>query len=128
MVNAHDAAQAAFAVTAGQAVILAVIGVMGSVLVALIGFFGGRGSVSAQLQGQLNASFKALTDKLVKEREADEKEMASLRGEVRQLDQHIRSLEELLRRSGIEVPPRPAVATVFVLERKEAGNGRTRFE
>lgn len=110
-------------ITEGQMVIVAILAASSSIIVALIAFFGGRGSVAAQLQGQLNESFKNLTADLQDERVtlrkawADERQLRlELESRLAGLEQHVRSLENVLRREGISVPPRRLVEPIVMLD------------
>lgn len=106
-----------------QTIIAGLIGLVGIIITGLLSFFGGRGSVQAQLQGQLNLSFKEFTDQLQEEHASDRSDIAGCRrrcgeleGQLRGLEQHLASLENLLRAHGISVPEAAKVATVFVLD------------
>lgn len=100
----------------GEIVLGAIVSTFGAVIVGFTSYFGGRGSVQAQLQAQLNASFKDLTDQLQKERVTDHAALGLMRGDLTNLEQHILSLEDILRRAGLPIPPRPKVTTVFFFE------------
>lgn len=93
-----------------------IMGVIGMVVVGLISFFGGRGSVQAQIQTALNNTFQNLVDQLQEERKDERQQILEMRGAIRAWEQHLISLENILRREGIDIPPRPVVATVFVLD------------
>ena len=110
------------------AVLTGMFGFLGTIIVGMLSFFGGRGSVQAQIQGSLNESFKILTEQLRQERTRDRVEILQLRGEVRGLEQHISSLETILRANGMEIPKRPLTAPVFVLDsndKEDFGADRT---
>ena len=103
--------------TAGffQEIVSSLFTFLGVVIVGFIGFFGGRGSVQAQLQGQLNASMKMYIEELKAERVADEKRILNLEARSAALEQYNLSLARILRDADIPVPPPPKTETVFVL-------------
>lgn len=92
------------------------VGAVASIITGVIAYFGGRGASIAAVQTALNASFKELVDTLQQERAADRKRMLEIEGRCNGLEQHIVSLERILRGAGIEVPPRPLTQTVFVFD------------
>lgn len=97
-------------------VIVALLGVIGTVSAAIIAFFGGRGASIASVQNALNASFKDLVNGLQEERKVDRLRMLQIEAQCRGLAQHIESLERILREHNIDVPRRPLTETVFVLD------------
>jgi hypothetical protein len=110
--------------TLSQTVVASLVGAFGTIVVGAVTFFGGRGSVTAQLQSAMTIATKELFETYRLERIEDHKTIISLKtevltltGTVAGLDQHVRSLESLLRTHGIKVPKRPITQTVFVLDR-----------
>lgn len=90
----------------------AVVTLLGSTLA----FITGKGVASAALQAQINASMKLLMRQLETEKADCERELKSLRVEVRTMQQIISSLEDILRRTGIDIPRREPAEVVFVLD------------
>lgn len=68
-----------------------------------------RVAAEAQQQATINEGFTALLKAAMESNREMQLEMVQLRGELRNLDQHILSLEEELRRHGIPLPKRPLV-------------------
>lgn len=98
-----------------ESVINAGLAFAGAVLVGLISFFGGRGSVQAQLQGQLNNSFQLYIKQLEKEREDDTKKLLDLQTKIGELWAYNRKLAAALRESGQKVPEPPNVEPIFII-------------
>jgi len=82
------------------------IGAIATVIAGFLSYFGGKNSASAQLQDALNNGFRVLD-------EARKRENAELRGRIASLEQHVFSLENILREKGIPIPARPRPAVVF---------------
>lgn len=93
----------------GEAITVAAIGLIGVVAAAWIAARKTRADVTASAQRTINEGWEGLMDDLREERRAWKDEATELRGEVRALSQHIISLENLLRRGGIDIPFRPAI-------------------
>lgn len=100
----------------GQTIVAGLTTASATVIVGLISFFGGRGSVQAQLQAQLNNSLKLHIDELKSERHTDQNRIQDLEVKVRGLQQYNESLARVLRDNNIPVPPPPKVEPVFVLD------------
>jgi len=99
-----------------QTIVAGILGVVSSVMIGLISFFGGRGSVQAQLQGQLNASMKLHIDRQDEILARNEERLQQMEVKVRGLQQYNESLARILRDNDIPVPPPPVVAPVFILD------------
>lgn len=97
-------------------IIVAILALLGTVISGFLGFAQGRGASIAAVQASLNASFGALVTELQEERKNDRRRMLDIEGRCNGMEQHIASLEQILRDNGIEVPRRPQVHTVFVLD------------
>lgn len=100
-----------FNLTSGQQVLAAMISAMAVIIVGMLSFIGGRGSVSAQLQAQLNGSFKNFTDVLNADLAGTRADLANERmqrilmeGKLRELQQYVESLEVFLRSKGFDIP------------------------
>ncbi len=102
--------------TPSATLITAGFGFLGAVIVGIISFFGGRGTSEAAVQNAINSGFKDLTAALQKEREENHTLIDELTGRVANLEQHMLSLEALLRDNGIPVPRRPAPTSVGIQE------------
>lgn len=101
--------------SAQQQLLVAVIAAFASVVASVVAYFGGRGSIASQLQGQINASFELLASQLNDQHDRDVTRMAQMEGHISALEQYQLSLERILRDAGIPIPTRPIAATVFVL-------------
>lgn len=99
-----------------EAVVIAVIATAGTILTALIAFFGGRGSVQAQLQGQLNDTMELVVKNLEKRLEDSDTLIRDMRVEIRSLQAYNIALARILRENNIPVPQPQTVAPVFVLD------------
>lgn len=93
----------------------------GIVIVGFIGFFGGRGSVQAQLQAQLNDTMKMVIAELKAEIDNLQGHIRALEGRSASLEQYNISLARILRDANIEVPPPPKTETVFILASPNPG-------
>lgn len=85
-------------------------------ITALIAFFGGKGNATAQLQGTLQDGVKLMIETYQREREADQKKIEHMEGEINQLKQMIESLQTLLRANGIEIPKYRPAAVITMLD------------
>lgn len=85
---------------------VALIGALATIVTGFLAYFGGKNSASAQLQDALNKGFQAIND-------ARKAENAELRGRIAALEQHVFSLENILRDNGHPIPSRPRPAIVF---------------
>lgn len=111
----------------GQQVIAAMISAFAVLIVGMLSFIGGRGSVSAQLQAQLNSSFKNFTDVLNADLAGTRADLANERmqrilmeGRLRELQQYVESLEMFLRSKGFDVPEH-MIPNMTVLPPKSSG-------
>jgi len=94
----------------------AIVAAIATITTGVIAFFGGKNSASAQMQAAINLGFKTLT-------QANNAQIAELRGDIRNLEQYVHSLESALRREGISLPERPLTVTVFAPFPKDDPNG-----
>jgi TolA-binding protein len=95
--------------------VASVIGLLTSIITGILSYFGGRGSVAAQIQTALNNSFESLSERLEIDNVSLRRRVTELEGNQRKMEQHISSLESLLRRNGIEVPSPPRIDTIVHL-------------
>lgn len=103
-------------ITIGQALLGVLITASSAVIVGLLSFFGGRGSVQAQLQGQLNASMKALIDEQAELRKVDQQTIRDLNLQLRSQQIYISKLAKALIELGADVPPPPEVVPILMLD------------
>lgn len=94
-------------VTGAFTVVVAVLGVFGAWLAAKQGAKSALKTADAAAQDTINAGFKTLMDASEEARASLEAQVAELTGHVRQLVQHVDSLEIILRDQGLPVPVRP---------------------
>lgn len=98
-----------------QEIVSSLFAFLGVVIVGFISFFGGRGSVQAQLQAQLNDTMKIVIGELKTELEDSKGQICAVEARSAALEQYNISLSRILRDAGIPVPPPPKTETVFVL-------------
>lgn len=95
-------------------------------ITGIVAFFGGKGSAQAQLQNSLNAFNTSVMHSLERERTHCEEKLKAMQlqldTEGRSLRQHISSLEEVIRRAGIEVPRHRPAEIIYVLDSQEKTN------
>lgn len=104
-----------------QEIVSSLFTFLGVVLVGFIGFFGGRGSVQAQLQAQLNDTMKMVVAELKGEVEEARAHIRTLESRSAALEQYNISLARILRDADIPVPAPPKTETVFVLAPSPSG-------
>jgi hypothetical protein len=84
----------------------AVVAALATIATGIIAFFGGKNSATALIQQSINQGFSTLAS-------ANHDEIIQLRGEIQGLKQYIRSLENVLRAQGLELPEHRMVEVVF---------------
>lgn len=93
--------------------IAAIIGALSAVILAMLN----RGpALDVMINTRLSALLSADSERIASMSETMDKsirEMAKLRASVDTLTQHVSSLEEILVRNGLSVPPRPAFLTMM---------------
>lgn len=80
--------------------------VLGSYLAARLAARAANKTADANVQNSINDGFRAMTVGFKEELAAAKSEIVELRGWIRDLIQHIESLEALLRPTGLDVPQR----------------------
>lgn len=63
-------------------------------------------TAESRVQEAINSGFEKLTARYEERDEAWQLEVSQLRGEIRDLSQHVESLEKILRENGIPIPQR----------------------
>lgn len=99
----------------GHDITVAVIGGAAAIIAAVIAFFAGKQSVLAQVTTSVTNGFEKLTQQLQEERDRDHKELLDLRGRIAQLEQHVLSLEAILRQKGIDIPTMLPVGVISIV-------------
>jgi hypothetical protein len=121
---------------AASAAAAAIVTVLGAVGVARYQSKPANQTAGAQMQIAINAGFEILSKAMHAEMEGMRQELSDARdamagqertiqeltGEIRNLSQHVVSLEKILRDAGMEVPDRPQVAAILPFEPPE-GSG-----
>lgn len=93
--------------------VAAIIGALSAVILAMLN----RGpALDVMINTRLSALLSADSDRIASLSETMDKsirEMAMLRASVDALTQHVNSLEEILVRNGLSVPPRPLIMALM---------------
>jgi hypothetical protein len=122
------------------AIIVSAIAAVGAVLAAFINNIGRKATAraaqvaaqaavrtaEASAQEKLNDAFAKYTEQLQEDRGQDRKRILECEGRCAALEQWAISLERLLRKHGIDVPPRPSPAAIVHLQAR-TGEAPHRF-
>lgn len=107
----------------GQQVLAAFITSVGLVIAGLVAVLGRRVSTRAEdkkadadVTTAVASAWATYGEQLALDRAADRKRIADLEGRVASMEQHIASLENLLRKHGIDIPHRMPVEPYLMLD------------